>query len=216
MSRKTHAADKWLLAGLLALSAVPVAVGLFRIVQVTTGSEITPDNARFFAGPWSVVLHILSSAVFSVVGAFQFSADLRREQPGWHRQAGRFLVVCGLVAAVTGLWMTLTYPKYEGGDLLYLFRLFFGTAMVVSMVLGFVAIRRRDVFQHRAWITRGYAIGLGAGTQFVVHVPWLLMFGKPDELSKALLMGAGWVVNVAVAERSIRAQRRPLRRQPTL
>jgi hypothetical protein len=49
-----------------------------------------------------------------------------------------------------------------------------------------------------------------------VHVPWLLMFGKPDELSKALLMGAGWVVNVAVAERSIRAQRRPLRRQPTL
>jgi uncharacterized membrane protein len=214
VSRKTDAATTWPLAGLIVLSTVPVVVGVVRISQLTMGAEVTPDNARFFAAPWSVVLHIVSSAVFSVLGAFQFSADFRRQRPGWHRQAGRVLVLCGLLSAVSGVWMTLTYPRYEGGDLLYAFRLFFGSAMVASLVLGFAAIRRRDVLQHRAWITRGYAIGLGAGTQFVVHVPWLLIFGRPDELSKALLMGAGWVINLVVAERSFRAQRRPVPRTP--
>jgi hypothetical protein len=56
---------------------------------------------------------------------------------------------------------------------------------------------------------RGYAIGLGAGTQVFTHVPWFLLFGTPDELTRAILMGAGWVINLVVAEWVIR--RRPLR-----
>jgi len=162
------------------------------------------------------VLHIASSIVFSLLGAFQFSADLRRTRPRWHRHAGRVLVLVGLVAAVSGLWITVSYPKFEGGELLYALRLFFGSAMVVCLVLGLVAIRRRNVAQHRAWITRGYAIGLGAGTQFVLHVPWLLIFGKPETLSKALLMGAGWVLNLVVAEWSLRSRRRPVRSTTTV
>jgi hypothetical protein len=56
---------------------------------------------------------------------------------------------------------------------------------------------------------RGYAIGMGAGTQFLTHVPWILLLGTPGELPRALLMGAGWVINIAVAEWIIR--RRPAR-----
>jgi hypothetical protein len=37
-----------------------------------------------------------------------------------------------------------------------------------------------------------------------------LVSGKPNELSRALLMGAAWVINLAVAEWAIR--RRPARR----
>jgi uncharacterized membrane protein len=215
MASKTGAAGRWLPATLIALSVVPVAVGAFRVGQLALGAEVTADNARFFAGPWSAVVHIVSSAVFSILGALQFSAGLRRRRPGWHRRAGRVLVACGLVAALSGLWMTLSYPKYEGGDLLYALRLVFGSAMVACMVLGFRAIRRRDVARHRVWITRGYAIGLGAGMQFVIHVPWLLVFGTPGELSKALLMGAGWALNLAIAELGLRARPRPVAHPPT-
>jgi len=52
---------------------------------------------------------------------------------------------------------------------------------------------------------RGYAIGMGAGTQALVHLPWLLIVGTPTELARALLMGAGWVINLAVAEWIIRS-----------
>ena len=53
---------------------------------------------------------------------------------------------------------------------------------------------------------RGYAIGLGAGTQVLTHVPWFLLVGQPGEVARAVLMGAGWVINLVVAEWIIRKQ----------
>ncbi len=104
--------------------------------------------------------------------------------------------------------MTLFYPPAPGtGQLLYAVRLLFGSAMVGSIVLGFAAIRRRNVPQHRAWMIRAYAIGLGAGTQALTQGVGAMLFGPPTEVSGALLIAAGWVINLAVAEWAIR--RRP-------
>jgi len=60
--------------------------------------------------------------------------SVRRRRPGYHRAAGRALVVA-------------------------------------SIVLGFAAMRRREIARHRAWMIRAYAIALAAGTQaFAVGV----------------------------------------------
>ncbi len=205
-SQKTKARAKWLVpAGLLLLSAIPLAAGAFRLTELAGGADITPANARFFASPLPVVLHIVSAAVYAILGAFQFVTSFRRRRPGWHRAAGRLLVLCGLLVGLSGLWMTLFYPWPAGdGALLYALRLLFGSAMVVSIVLGFAAIRRGDVMGHRAWMLRGYAIGLGAGTQALTLAAGELIAGPPSELSRALLMGAAWVINLAVAEWAIR------------
>ncbi|MFC4529901.1 DUF2306 domain-containing protein [Sphaerisporangium dianthi] len=200
----------WLVPALLiALSAVPVVAGVIRMTELTGGAAVTPENARFFASPVPVTLHIVAVTLYSILGAFQFAPRFRRRRPGWHRVAGRLLVVCGLVAALTGLEMTLFYPRPEGdGDLLAGFRLVFGTAMLLSIVLGVSAIRRRDIARHRAWMMRGYAIGVAAGTQALTHLPWFLIVGtQPGELPRALLVGAGWVINLAVAEWFIRRRR---------
>ncbi|MEU0490197.1 DUF2306 domain-containing protein [Nocardiopsis sp. NPDC006139] len=79
-------------------------------------------------------------------------------------------------------------------------RLVFGSAMAAAVLLGFAAVRRGDIAGHRAWMTRGYAIGLGAGTQVFTHLPWVLLLGQPGEATRTVLMAAGWVVNLAVAE----------------
>jgi hypothetical protein len=50
---------------------------------------------------------------------------------------------------------------------------------------------------------RGYAIGQGAGTQAVTQAPWILLVGPPNAFVTALLMGAGWAINLVVAERII-------------
>ena len=81
--------------------------------------------------------------------------------------------------------------------------------MIVFIVLGFTAIRRRDVTRHRAWMMRGYAIGLGAGTQVLTLMVGELIAGPPSEFSRALLMGAAWVINLAVAEWIIRKRPAP-------
>jgi uncharacterized membrane protein len=203
-SRKASAG--WLVpAALILLVIFPLTAGVFRLTQLAGGAQITPANARFFASPLPVVLHIVNAGLYAILGAFQFAAGFRRRRPGWHRVAGRILVACGLLVGLSGLWMTIFYPGANGGSgLLYVLRLLFGSAMLVSIILGFVAIRRGDVTGHRAWMMRGYAIGLGAGTQMLTQMAGAMLIAHPTGTSTALLMGAGWVINLAVAEWAIR------------
>jgi uncharacterized membrane protein len=194
---------EWLApTGLILLSLVPVAAGASRLTQLTTGA-VSADNTRFFDSPVPVVMHIVSVTVFSLLGALQFAPSLRRHR--WHRRAGRIVAPAGLLTALSGIWMALFYtlPAHDGEALLVL-RLVFGTAMAASIVIAFIAIRKGDVRTHSAWMTRGYAIGMGAGTQVFTLLPWALIAGPPDEATHAVLMGAGWVINLIVAEIVIR------------
>lgn len=102
--------------------------------------------------------------------------------------------------------MTQFYPSVPGGDLAYLFRLAFGSGMAASIILGFDAIRRGNVADHRAWMAR--ALALGAGTQVFSLGIGNAVFG-PSELNTALMLGAGWGINLAVVEHVIRARGRP-------
>jgi uncharacterized membrane protein len=190
-------------------------MGALRLVTLAGGAAIMPDNARFAAAPLPVVVHIVGAAGFAVLGAGQFAAGFRRRRPGWHRAAGRLVVACGLLVGLSGLWMTLFYPRpHNVGGLLTAFRLLFGSAMIASIVLGFTAIRRRDLRRHRAWMTRAYALGLGAGTQVLTGLVGHMVAGPPTELSRALLDGAGWAINLAVAEWTIRGRPAPPARTP--
>jgi len=201
-------------AALIVLTFIPVAAGIARLVGLAGSAAITPENARFFAMPIPVVIHILSASVFCVLGAFQFAPAFRRRRPGWHRAAGRILMPCGVAAALSGMWMSQFYPlsPHIQGELLRVFRLGIGTFMALSIVLSFVAIRQRNVPRHSAWIIRGYAVGQGAGTQALISILWLVILGVPSEQTRDLLLIAGWLINLAVAEWIIRTK--VTRRQP--
>lgn len=203
---QTRPTTGMVLAGLLLLSAVPLIFGALRIHALATGTPITPNDARFFASPLPVIVHIVSAAGYALVGAFQFVTGYRRPWFGWHRAAGRVLTVCGLLVALSALWMTLFYlPSPNSGGLVYAFRLVFGSSMLVSLFLGFEAIfRRRDVLAHRAWMMRAYALGLAAGTQVLTGMVESLLVGQQTEISRGLALGAGWIINLAVAEWAIR------------
>ncbi|MGY1594509.1 DUF2306 domain-containing protein [Geodermatophilus sp. SYSU D00708] len=205
---------QWLTpAGLLLLSAVPVLAGAARVGEITGGAEATADNARFLASPAPLLVHVLGATIYCLLGALQFAPALRRRRPRWHRVAGRVLVPCGLAAALSGVWMALFYERPPADDVLLTpMRLFFGLAMTGCLVLGVAAIRRRDLAGHRAWMARGYAIGLGAGTQVLTHLPWTLLVGPPSGTPRVLMMLAGWLLNLAVVEWALRRSRvRPTR-----
>jgi uncharacterized membrane protein len=189
---------------LLALSVIPLAAGAFRLVQLAGGPTVIPADDRFAGFPAPLVAHIVGAAVYVVVGAFQFVPRFRRRHLAWHRRAGRLLAVAGLFVAGSALWMTLLYaPKPGTGELLYALRLLFASAMAASLVLGVRAARARDIAAHRAWMIRAYAIALAAGTQAFTEGLGTALFGT-GELRGDLAKGAGWVINLAVAEWAIR------------
>ena len=191
-------------AALLALSFIPLAAGSLRLVQLAGGPALMPADDRFTGFPTALVVHITGAAVFALAGMFQFVPGIRRRHRLWHRRAGRVVAAAGLAVAGSALWLTLFYEAQPGtGDLLYVLRLVFGSAMAGSLVLGLTAIRRRDIVAHRAWMIRAYAVGLAAGTQAFTEGIGGSVFGTGD-LAGDLAKGAGWVINLAIAEWAIR------------
>jgi uncharacterized membrane protein len=188
---------------LVILSLIPVISGSLRLLELAGGPQLMPSNLRIAASPAPLVVHVLGATLYALLGAFQFSARLRRRHLNWHRTSGRVLVAAGLAVAGSGLWMTLFYTGAPGGNLLWVIRLLVGTTMAASIVLGFAAIRRRDIAAHRAWMMRAYALGLGAGTQAFTEGIGEALLGTGD-LGKAISMGSGWAINAIVAEWLIR------------
>jgi uncharacterized membrane protein len=202
--RGRRRATWWIPASLVALSAIPVLGGTGRLVELLGGPEVLPTDSRFAASPVPLVVHVVAAVVYALLGAFQFSARLRRRHVRWHRGAGRLLVGLGLAVALSGLWMTLFYPYKEGtGHLLFVFRLLASAGMGASVVLGLAAIRRREIARHRAWMMRAYALALGAGTQAFTVGFGEAIFGS-GVVRTDLMMGAGWAINAVVAEVLIR------------
>lgn len=210
MARK----DYLIPAALIALSLVPAIAGTWRVVQLAEGAAVTAANARFFDSPLPVLLHIPSAIAYSMIGALQFSPGFRRRFRGWHRASGRVLLPLGAIVALSGLWMAHFYPWPPGdGEMVYAERLVVGTAMLAALALGVDAIRRRDFAAHGDWMTRAYALGLGAGTQVLTHVPWFVFVDTaPGEQARGVMMGAAWLINIGVAEWAIRRNRAPVRR----
>ncbi|WP_030454598.1 DUF2306 domain-containing protein [Herbidospora cretacea] len=200
----TVARQRALPLGLVLLALVPSVAGGVRLGQLAGGGPVTPDNVRFFDLPVPVVAHIAGAVIYGLVGAFQFVPSLRRGS--WHRRAGRVLLPAGLVVALSGIWMTLGYdlPATDSGPVITALRLATGGVMAVALVLGFAAVRRRDFRTHRAWMIRAYALAMGAGTQVFTHLPFAFAGITPDATGRTIAMGAGWAINVAVAEWVIR------------
>jgi len=195
----------WVPVGLILLNLIPIVSGSLRLTQLGGGPELLPAADRFTSFPWPVVTHIVSATFYSVVGAFQFLPGLRRGRRSWHATVGRVLIPAGFLVALSGMWMG-AFSELPVGDgvALMVLRLGFGAYMLLSLVLGVRAIRRRRFAAHGAWMTRAYAIGVAAGTQALVLIPVSMALGSTHELGRALAMGLAWLVNLAVAEVAIR------------
>jgi uncharacterized membrane protein len=191
-------------AALIALAAIPLTAGALRLIQLAGGPAVIPADHRFAGFPVALVTHILGAAVFALAGALQFAPRLRRRHPAWHRRAGRAVIASGTLVATSALWLTLFYDAQPGtGELLYMLRLIFAPALIACLVLGLAAVRRGDIATHRAWMTRAYALGLGAGTQVFTEGIGEAIFGT-GVLAGDLAKGAAWMINLAVAETALR------------
>jgi hypothetical protein len=77
--------------------------------------------------------------------------------------------------------------------------------MLISLALGIEALRQKNYKAHGDWMIRAYAIGMGAATQVLTHLPWFILVDlKPGLTPRAIMMGLGWAINVVLAEWIIR------------
>ncbi len=203
-----------LLAAILVYSFIPAVVGLLRIPELLGGPAVVPANPRATIDPAPIVLHILGSSLFCLLGAFQFLPSLQHHRTALHRTLGRIVAASGCISALTGLWMTLLFdfPDALQGPLLYWARTLLSLAMLGFIAWAVVEIRSRNVGGHRAAMLRAYAIGQGASTQTALFVVAMAFFGTElVGFPRDVLMLLAWLINIAAAEILIRRAVAPAR-----
>lgn len=158
-----------------------------------------PSEQTYIDNPMPILLHLVPVIAFILLGPFQLTPRARARWPRLHRISGRIFVVAGVMAGLSGLYMNEIFPPI-GGPAKYWGTMLFGVLMTLSVLLGLWAVRRRDISNHRAWMIRAYAIGIGATTQRIIIIPLFIYFGGLNDLTIGVAMWAGWTINLCVAE----------------
>ena len=192
-----------ILAVVIVYTFIPTFGGLIRVLELAGGPVIAPENPRASSAPFPVVLHILGSVVFCLLGAIQFLPNMRRHHPAAHRALGRLVAAAGCLSAGSGLWMTHvhSFPADLQGSLLYWARIVLGGLMIGFIVRAVTVIRSRNVPGHRAAMLRAYAIGQGASTQTFLGIGWIVVSGTQlSGPARDGMMVLAWALNLVVAE----------------
>ncbi|HET6294735.1 MAG TPA: DUF2306 domain-containing protein [Kribbella sp.] len=168
--------------GIAFLAAIILVFAISRLINdvphVVNGTIPEEDIDReYVAHPWIAYLHIGPAIVYLLGAPIQLAYRIRSKHYTFHRRLGRVLLVmgllCGIFAVVFGAFFSFGGPWQAAASIV------FGIWFLVCLVNAFRAIRRDDVVNHRRWMIRAYAIGIGVGTIRI----WVYIFTAPDLLS---------------------------------
>lgn len=190
---------------LIIVSVIPILGGILRMLQISGLPVDMPDSLRVLSGPRiPLLVHITASVLFVTLGAFQFSEQIRVQRKHLHRAVGYIVALAALTTGLSAIWLTLFFPhSSHDNELLNLFRITAGSALVIATFTGFWYIKKRNVFAHRRWMTRAYAIGAGTGLQGLVIVVWLSIVHDLSGNTRAVVFACCWISCLVIAEISL-------------
>ena len=187
---------------LLLLGSLNVLSGAFQLDSIIMGPEIPieeTDSPHYHLTPFPIVLHILAGILFNLLAPFQFAPAVLKKWPRYHRWMGRLLALSALGVAISGMWMNENFPVF-GGFLKYSGVHLSAIGLILSLALAIRFIMRKNVRQHRIWMMRAIALGLGPATQRLIIMPVFFAYGLPSELTIGLLVWGGYLINLAFVE----------------
>lgn len=191
-----------LLIAIVALSVVNRL--LIDIPHLTAGTVPADDfDRRYVAQPWVAYLHIVPGTVYLFLAPLQLAHRFRSRHYTVHRRLGRVLAGAGMLSGIFALIFGGLFSY--GGLAEASATLVFGLWFLACLIRAIRAIRRDDIIQHRRWMIRAFAIGIGIGTIRI----WLGIFQGTGLLDFASSFGpAFWIsfsLHAAAAELWLRA-----------
>lgn len=182
----------WLVVvALLAYFVFTKAPRYFVFSEKSYGSYFWPKVSWLFP-------HVVCGVLAAVLGPLQFWPRMRRDYLSFHRIAGRIYVIGALIGAVAGIGMA---AKIGTADATYALGLSgLAVAWAVTTSMAFVAIRRKNLLQHKQWMIRSYVVTFAFVTFRLAED--LISAGNilpPHELAATLAWGC-WAVPLLITE----------------
>ena len=151
----------WLRAKYLAFAAIAVMT-----------AYVFYHNERFLLDPahpvwqhyesfkWWLLPHALAGACALLLAPMQFSDRLRKRFTKLHRITGRTYVACTLVLAPLGAYIQYLEEPLGTARSFTVATVIFAAILMIATGMGLVFAVKRNIPQHRQWMTRSYAVAL--------------------------------------------------------
>jgi uncharacterized membrane protein len=168
------------------------------VVETQVGDPGAGFNQRYDAHPYLTLLHIVPGFLFMTLGPLQFMPAIRNRWLRFHRWCGRVYLAASLIGVLSALAFVPLLPVF--GTFTAKVAVVFGaTLFLVSIVKGYLHIRRFEIAEHREWMIRAFAIGLGIAT-FRVLFPIPMILGASFTEAWDTVVWLGFAVNLVIAE----------------
>jgi uncharacterized membrane protein len=187
------------------LGGAAMLAGWFIFRSASPYFNISPDQygPYFWPRRWGLVLHVAAGVIALSVGVVQLWLGLTNRIARLHRALGKLYVGTVLLGSMAGFYLALTIPgnpPYAAG----LFTLC--VAWVVTTSMAVLAIRRRNVLQHREWMMRSYAVTFAFVT-FRFGVDRLAAKGLPVPDAQVIMAWACWAMPLLLLEPLLQIRR---------
>lgn len=181
------------------LTALGLAALWFVVRSALPYLGFSPDHygPYFWPRRWGLVLHVAGGITALAVGLVQLWLGLTNRIAALHRALGKVYVGVIAVASVAGFYLAVTIT----GNVPYGTGLFMlCVAWVVTTTMAVIAIRNRNVLQHREWMIRSYAVTFAFVTfRFGVDALIAWQGVKPAD-AQGVMAWACWAVPLLMLE----------------
>lgn len=181
------------------LAATCVAYGIFAIAAGIGLAET--DKMRALPLPFQI--HALAGGIALIAGIMQFNPAIRTRSMCTHRWAGRIYVSSACLASIAAV-LNAAFFDVSWAARLSFFLL--GFCWLMSTLLAYSMIRKRNISLHREWMLRSFFLAFFFVT-FSFWVPILAGNTEGNGMAYFFAVTLSWVPNLLFAEVWIRRTR---------
>lgn len=220
------AALRWSVRGWLLIAACGQAafigfILLFYGVRTVTGNFAGWNDKPLIdgyvagdgAGNAVFAAHVLIAALVTLLGLMQLVPAIRRRTPALHRWSGRVFLSMAVLAAISGVWLTLARGTYL--SVVSAAAILLDAVLILAFAaLAWRAALKRRFVAHRVWALRAFMVVSGVWFLRVGLMGWVVLNQGPVGMNKTLsgpadvvLVFGSYLIPLAVLELYLVAER---------
>jgi len=164
-----------ILFSILALLSLYVLV----VQEIMNFMDPTQDLERYKAMAWVLIPHGLLGMIALVIGPFQFSTTLRKNNIKLHKKMGKIYVFSILLSMPFAILLNI-YHRIPNADINFVFEnISQALVWAITDSMAWLAAYKRQIAIHKMWAARSYGVTM----VFVltrIYNPMTLFIENPD------------------------------------
>jgi uncharacterized membrane protein len=156
-----------------------LSIYVFVVKELLYLSTAPADLARYKSMSWLLVPHGMLGLVALVIGPFQFSTTLRRNNLSLHKKLGKIYIIVILLAMPFAIMLNIYHPIPGAYGTFAFENITQALIWATTAAMAWLAATKRQITIHKMWAARSYGITLVFVTSRIYN-PLQLFMKNPD------------------------------------